>query len=235
VEPDSDQACGAGICPQHARRWLIFGPEKEGICLCPKHHNVLKGDPVEAVRRMVLATAAKRIRLQEVREPGWREVALPGLLGFQHTLRRLSSDERRRRINTDPNVILGWLAEFRAALTGRSRIHQAAAELMERGERRWSADLERNRSNLAKAPQMLERVKAVLPQVYRYDSARIAASLEALDFREAWGAEKEAGLVGTLIFTTRDPQLAGLVAARANRERLEALTRIRLIFQDSAT
>jgi hypothetical protein len=226
----AQSACGNGVCPKHARMWQIFGPEHEGIILCPLHSNALRGDPVEAVRRMVLATAAKRARLErDGEEAEAREVWLPSLFGFQHTLRRLSADVARQRINTDVRQILTWLNDIERGLASGGELALVATRLVANSRRRWQADLQRAVENVQRAPEMLEIVREHLPEILRRDGAAIADRLVAKEFREARGDLKQSGFLGTLILTTTEPKDLGLLIA--NVRRLENATNLKIRFE----
>lgn len=236
VDENGVQACGNRICPKHAGTWQIFGPDKEGIYLCPQHRDALRGDPQAAVKRMVFATAVKKLRLR--RDGNMQFVYLPSLRGFQHTLRRLSSNQQRRRVDVELALIRDWLGEIGRSTNSSTAMGQVAVELVRDAQRRWGRNLEQHEKNVHQAESMLEVVRGVLPQVFGKDHVGIGRSLVALDFRPAQGAMKEDGLIGTLICTSSDPRYLLLFDNRNHPgrnylARIKQLTRIVLIVKDS--
>jgi hypothetical protein len=185
---------------------------------------------------MVLATAAKKLRLR--RERNEQFVYLPSLTGFQHTLRQPLSHQQRRKLDIDLTVIRDWLGEIERSTNPNTTLGRTAVELLRIAEKRWGRNLDKHAERVRQAEPMLELVRGVLPQVFGVHHVGIGRSLVALDFRPAQGAMKEEGLIGTLICTSSDPRYLDLFdfqrpEGKRYLAHIKRLARIVLIIKES--
>ncbi|MCC6508179.1 MAG: hypothetical protein IT423_03675 [Pirellulaceae bacterium] len=82
VDPESMRPCRQKLCSTHGYKWQIYGPEKEGLNLCPTHANLRTYSDEGIVEQMVLGTALRR--RQQGRSHDALRVQLPTLLTTRH-------------------------------------------------------------------------------------------------------------------------------------------------------
>ncbi|MEU8657508.1 hypothetical protein [Actinoplanes philippinensis] len=165
---DRLRGCGQRLCPEHLRRWQVYGPERLGLALCARHETALSTVPAaELIRRIVGGTW---VRHQSDR----RADPLPSLRAFGYTLRNFKHFTQAN----DPHWIRRTLTASGDAFGPAAAKVREFVRLRDTGTARpWQREIEELDGDRGSGEKLLDQARAVLRAQGGRDGARMAGEL----------------------------------------------------------
>jgi hypothetical protein len=166
---DRLRGCGQRLCPEHLRRWQVFGPERLGLALCGRHETALGSVPAaELIRRIVGGTYARH-------QSDRRADPLPSLRAVGYTLRNFKHFTQAN----DPHWIRTTLkASGDAFGQGAEKVRQFVRQRDEKGlPRPWQREIEELDGDRSSGEKLLDQARAVLRAQGGRDGAQLAGEL----------------------------------------------------------
>ncbi|GIE76715.1 hypothetical protein Aph02nite_26650 [Actinoplanes philippinensis] len=165
---DRLRGCGQRLCPEHLRRWQVYGPERLGLALCARHETALGTVPAaELIRRIVGGTWARH-------QSDRRADPLPSLRAFGYTLRNFKHFTQAN----DPHWIRKTLTASGDAFGPAAAKVRDFVRLRDTGTARpWQREIEELDGDRGSGEKLLDQARAVLRAQGGRDGARMAGEL----------------------------------------------------------
>lgn len=163
VVSSTHQPCGQRVCPEHARQWKIYGPEREGLMLCPTHRNLTTLSPEALIYQLAAGTLLRNRRM-----PPQEPLRIPGYMGTRHViikqLKRTPSQAQIRALYAGLQQRLVGKSPFEALLRTRleetlKRIDQTPVDPSELQRVRLQEQLSQALQSLGK-PELAREIQA---------------------------------------------------------------------------
>ena len=149
VDPAGRAECRVPACPRHCFRWQIFGPEKEGLVLCPRHSRIASLSDADLVLLMFLGMAARRVRLARHRDA--ELPPLPTLASGRHVFLNV------RQKPYDPRLLMQLFLGTEPRLAAQGKLEQELRQMIKYRRPRWEE--ETSRAPDPRGDEYLQRIK----------------------------------------------------------------------------